>query len=201
MYAPGHVGLALLLTAPLGLYCLARRREHLAIATTLGAIGLSTVPDVDQWVPFLAHRGPTHTVWFALLVGCVVGTLALAHGTARGRVRSPLRLWAGGFALGALTIASHLAGDVLTPTGIRPFSPLSGASFTLELVYARDVAANRNLFAVGWLTTLSYWRFGALLTSGASTPQSSLRDALGDLRHYVLARRSETVPDTDDGRI
>ncbi|WP_394295466.1 hypothetical protein [Halorubrum kocurii] len=42
------------------------------------------IPDWDQRVPFISHRGPTHTVWFALLVGAVYAAIGAALGSSVG---------------------------------------------------------------------------------------------------------------------
>jgi inner membrane protein len=44
------------------------------------------VPDYDQRVPGIAHRGPTHTVWFAALVGLGVALAGGAYALGTGIV-------------------------------------------------------------------------------------------------------------------
>lgn len=60
-------------------------------------------------------------------------------------------LLAGGFAffVGAYAVVLHLVGDILTPTGIRPFQPFSDASYTLNLTRAVNARANEALFTAG----------------------------------------------------
>jgi inner membrane protein len=180
MYAPGHVGLAVSLYAPVGWLLLARGRRRLALGGGLCAACLSTLPDVDQFVPFLAHRGLTHTVWVAAAVGLVVGALGVGYGRRRARETGPVDRLAVGVAVGALPILAHLLGDVITPMGVRPFAPLWNASFTLDLVPARDVTANRGLFAVGGLATHASWWLGSRYSLGDGGPSESGRDPRGD---------------------
>lgn len=75
MYQTGHVGLALLCWTPLGTVLVARGRVGLAITTGLLCLWLATLPDVDLSVSVLRHRGPTHSVTFALVVAVAVGAL------------------------------------------------------------------------------------------------------------------------------
>jgi inner membrane protein len=44
------------------------------------------VPDYDQRVPGIAHRGPTHTVWFAALVSLGVALAGGAYALGTGIV-------------------------------------------------------------------------------------------------------------------
>ena len=72
MHREGHIGAALVAYAPVGAVALALGFETLALVGAVAAGGLSMLPDYDQRVPGLDHRGPTHTVWFALVVGVVL---------------------------------------------------------------------------------------------------------------------------------
>lgn len=141
MYAPGHVGLALLSYAPLGAASVRRSRHRLAVAGLVVVTALATLPDLDLYVPLLAHRGVTHTVWFALGVGLA---LVLA---VRAWDESERAVLVGG--LGLLALLAHLAGDVVTPMGLRPFAPLVDTHYTLSLVKSRNPSVNRTLFGLG----------------------------------------------------
>lgn len=80
------------------------------------AVGLASLPDVDQPLSRIRHRGPTHTVWFAVLVGLLAGvgsTLVLGSSLA----------FRFGFVVGTCSILAHLAGDVVTPMGNQPTDP------------------------------------------------------------------------------
>jgi len=144
----------MLVYAPLGFALLIAGRADLAIAGEIGVCWLAMVPDQDRRVPFVKHRGSTHTVAFALLVGAVLGGVGWILG---GR---PAAIGAGslaafGFAVGTLAVLAHLVGDVLTPAGIRPFWPLSGREFTLSVARADDAVANYGLFALGVFATVA----------------------------------------------
>lgn len=149
MYLLGHVGVALLVVAPAAFLLV---RVGRARTTWIGVTGLLSVvmlPDVDLHLS-LAHRGLTHTVWVALLLG---GLLA-AGGWWLGPLGATDRTEAAtvAFATGGGSVTAHLLGDVLTPMGVRPFTPLSSVEFSLALVAASDPAANLALFVAGAVT-------------------------------------------------
>ena len=175
MYAPGHVGIALALFSPVGLYLHRRGQTRLAVAGSVAIAGATLLPDVDLFLPWMVHRGPTHTVWFAILAGVSMGTIGALGGGLRDRsARRALGVGAFGAGLGALAVLAHLAGDVITPMGIRPLAPLSDASHTFDLVYARDPTANVAFLAAGSVATLV--QFGA---APGAEPIASVRSALG----------------------
>jgi len=65
MYVLGHVGISLLLYAPLAWLLLSTGQPAVAALTGLLMIVLAPLPDLDTYTDRLDHRGPTHTVWFA----------------------------------------------------------------------------------------------------------------------------------------
>ena len=153
MYWQGHVGAAAIAYAPLGAWVAATGARRLAVVGLLVAVALSTLPDVDQRLP-IAHRGLTHTVWF-VVAGSIAAGIA-------GSVAAPLIGADAGLAgtivaaAAATALASHLLADVVTPMGIRPFEPLSSASYTFELVYSKNRRANRVLFVAGGLAIAAF---------------------------------------------
>lgn len=148
MYRTGHYGAALLTYAPVGAALLVAGFEAVAVAGGGGVLALARLPDYDLRVPLISHRGPTHTLAFALLVGAVVGggLGALAGTAAPARA---LTLGAFGFLVGALAVVSHLLADALTPAGIEPFWPLSSKNYSLDLVGADSTLGNYGLLALG----------------------------------------------------
>jgi inner membrane protein len=119
------------------------------------AVAVCRLPDLDHDYSWLAHRGPTHTIWFASAVAGLVSV-----GSYAGLSMLPVTLPTLPLALllGAtvfLGLLSHLFADALTVGGgshaIRPFHPLSPHPFRLGLVRADSRFANALLLAGGVL--------------------------------------------------
>lgn len=158
MYLLGHVGISLFLYAPIAAALLSAEPIVAALSGAL-MVGLAPLPDCDTHTDRLAHRGPTHTVWFAVGVGLVVAVVAgigsVAVGTdPTGFFPTPLRTaaWFGG--VSTLAILGHLAGDLITPMGLWPFRPLSESHYTFDLTPSKSPHANRFCFG-GGLVALS----------------------------------------------
>lgn len=153
MKQTGHYGVALLFYAPIALVLLARGNDGLALVGGALAIALAMSPDCDCVIPFVEHRGVTHTIAFALVVGLFVGGAGWIVGS-HADVASSTAFSRFVFVVVTLTVVSHLFGDVITPMGIRPFWPLSDRHFTFKLVLAKNCAANVLLFGLGASATL-----------------------------------------------
>ncbi len=154
MYQVGHYGVALLLYTPLGAAVAMTGYEGAAVVGAVVCVAVSTSPDLDHRVPMLDHRGRTHTIVFALIVG-----IGLAAATSV-LIASPSPIVDVGFVLfaflvGTLSIGSHLLADALTPMGIRPFWPISQQKYTFEVTTAANPIANYVLFALGVLAALA----------------------------------------------
>lgn len=148
MYKEGHVGAALLAYAPLGALAVAVGDPALARAGAVTAAGLAMLPDVDMRLPFLKHRGPTHTVWFAVACGLVSGVLG-GYTALAGGVRAALATGAFTAVVATLTVLSHVLADALTPMGVRPFTPWSNRWYSLHVTRASDPRSNRLLLVAG----------------------------------------------------
>ncbi|WP_408958251.1 metal-dependent hydrolase [Natrinema sp. 74] len=148
MYQVGHYGSALLAYAPLGTVVSLGGRGDIAIVGGLVCVALSTLPDYDHRLPLIEHRGPTHTVAFALLVGAGLAALtAVVVDAASAFVGASVASFA--FLVGVVSIGSHLLADALTPMGIQPLWPLSRRRYSLELTTAANPIANYGLFGLG----------------------------------------------------
>ncbi len=108
------------------------------------AVALAMVPDLDQRVPGVTHRGSTHTAWFALAVGLLLAAVGTVMAVAPSLVGAVT-----GFVVGAGTIASHIAADALTPAGVRPLSPVDDTHYSLNVVKAKNPLANYALLGLG----------------------------------------------------
>ncbi|MFC4438626.1 MULTISPECIES: metal-dependent hydrolase [Natrialbaceae] len=143
MYRGGHAGFNALLYAPFVPLVSRYWSLEIALVGAVIAVGIANLPDIDQFLPRLPHRGPTHTVWFAALVGLLAG-----GGTALA-ARSTPQAFQFGFVVGTCSVLAHLAGDVVTPMGISPFAPLSRFHVTLDWFKSRNSRINRVVLLVG----------------------------------------------------
>jgi len=192
MFPPGHYGVALLCYAVVG-YAL-RSRGYDSDALYGGGIVLSYTlfPDVDGNFAFLAHRGVTHTLWFALAVGglCVVVVASSLRTRSR---RQALRGACWAFFLGSSAVLAHLLADLLNPWGVMPVYPVSATFYSLDLVRATNDAANYVLLAVGLGTVALAW-----VASGRDRKRSSLAVRVSGRVYRRLADRdaeNERVPE------
>lgn len=148
MHQNGHFGAALLVYAPLGFAVAAAGFQTLALVGGVVTVTLATLPDVDHHLPGVAHRGPTHTLWFAVLVGLVVAVAGLALTQSDGHITAGA-VAVFGFLVGTLSICSHVAADAITPMGVRPWTPFSDRHYSYGLVRAKNPVANWLLLAAG----------------------------------------------------
>lgn len=157
MYRNGHYGVTLLAFAPVGVALVTAGLAELAVVVGAGALWLAMLPDVDHDLPGVSHRGITHTVWFALLVGAALGAVGFAVGqVGLGAPLSPRMLGVAGAVTGLVSVGSHLLADLLTPMGIKPLWPLSGKKFTLSLWTADSTLGNYGLLSFGVFVTASW---------------------------------------------
>lgn len=147
MQLGGHLGASLLTYAPVGGGLLAAGRDRLAVAGVVIAAASATLPDVDLRFSSVDHRGPTHTLWFALAYGVVLGTAGALAGTVTDRTDARLPAVVG--VTGFLSTATHVAVDSLTPMGIRPFAPVRQRFYGFDVVPSRNQRGNRVLLALG----------------------------------------------------
>ncbi|MFD1633878.1 metal-dependent hydrolase [Haloplanus ruber] len=159
MYRRGHLGVSLLVFALPGAALVLAGRPDLAVVGGGVMLWLAMLPDVDHRIPGLTHRGLTHTLAFAALMGAVgagAGTVLAVVVDGGHTTLVPF-----GFAVGALTVLAHLLADALTPAGVPLLWPLSGRSFSLSLTRADNTLANYLLLALGVCATAA----AALLTA------------------------------------
>lgn len=152
------MGVALLLFAPLGVWLLTTGYPTLAGITGVSMLWLAMLPDVDQRLPGVPHRGPTHSLLFAALVGAVFG-VAFDNLDALLGIPTPGPASEVGFAVGAVTVLAHLAGDVLTPAGVNFLWPLDW-TVSLGVTRADSTIWNTGLLGLGVLINVAV--FGRL---------------------------------------
>jgi inner membrane protein len=156
VYRTGHYGVSLLLYAPVGLALIVLAEPGLAVLGGAGVLALAGLPDVDHRIPGVSHRGITHTLAFAVTVGAAfaVGVYALA--TAGSNTLGPaglVRSVAFAFGVGTFGVLAHLAGDVLTPSGVPLLWPVSSRRYSVSLTRADSTVWNYALFALGVFAT------------------------------------------------
>jgi len=156
VYRSGHYGVALLAYAPV-LYALTAVGRVVAAAAGLGIVlALTPLPDADHDVPLIDHRGVTHTLLFAIVVGGAVGGAAWLVAGPSGLALAPDRaveLSAGAGGAAAFAVLAHLLADALTPMGVAALWPLSGERYSLGLTPADSTVWNVGLFALGVFAT------------------------------------------------
>jgi inner membrane protein len=122
MHREGHYGGALLAYAPLGSTVIALGFPTAGVGGGVLAVALAMLPDWDQKLPLVTHRGVTHTVHFAAVVA--VGTGLLGAGTGASASDATPLVVAGaavfGATTGAVAILAHIGADALTPMGVEP---------------------------------------------------------------------------------
>ncbi|MFW5977638.1 MAG: metal-dependent hydrolase [Halohasta sp.] len=155
MYRKGHLGVSLLVFAPVGYTLTTLGYPELAALTGGVMLWLVMLPDIDHRLPLIEHRGPTHSLAFAALVGGIGAALGVAAESVLS-VDLSLSLPAVGFAIGALTVLAHLLGDTLTPMGVNYFWPVSTRTVSLSLTRADNRWANSGLFGLGLLVTAGW---------------------------------------------
>lgn len=153
MHKEGHIGAALFFYAPLGFLIAVVSGSELAIYGGIVVSGLAMLPDIDMKLPLVRHRGPTHTLWFAVGVGAIMGVLGEASSLQNG-IPVGIAGFLAGFLLGSVTMASHIAADALTPAGVEPFAPLRDEEYSYGLVKAANPIANYALLALGLAVSL-----------------------------------------------
>jgi len=174
MYKDGHLGINALVFAPVAVVVTAVWSVTLGIIGGVVFVGLASLPDIDRYfdpamgwrpqserIPFrerllhrvpISHRGITHTVWFAVLVGgCTAGGvvfLADAYTYTQTPYDATL-VSVYGFFVGAGGVCAHLLGDAITPAGIAPFAPVTQTTYSYTLTNAKNKRANTGLLITG----------------------------------------------------
>ncbi|MBP1986972.1 metal-dependent hydrolase [Halolamina salifodinae] len=155
MYGKGHQGLAMLLFAPILFGLLYIKMYVVAAIGFFVCIGLATYPDIDWSLPFVKHRGITHTLFGAVVLAIVfgVGVYLLMPKLPSILVemisisRGWLALIVGAFVV--IAIVFHLIGDWLTKSGIQPFSPMKKTRYAAGVTTSANPFVNIVLYFIG----------------------------------------------------
>ena len=149
MHREGHYGVALLVFSPIAFVLIATGFLEWVVLGGVVMVGGAMLPDLDMDTPGLTHRGITHTVWFALAVGSLVGFLGVYLGWQRSGFLGAFALGLFGLLVGALTIVAHILADALTPMGVQPFKPFRDDKYTFDVARAANPIANKILLGLG----------------------------------------------------
>lgn len=170
MHQEGHVGLNLVLFSPIA-YWLATQDELLLMGFMLiGVAGMAPIPDIDMRLP-IPHRGPTHSVWFAILVGVIYAAVLVLAGTGE----LELAALAGvGLISGFIGVIGHMLGDMITPMGVAPFEPMTSNWIGLGWVKSGDKRINRYFMQAGAYSMTAALLVGTVGVSSFIEPFSSL---------------------------
>jgi inner membrane protein len=160
MHREGHYGAALVAYAPIVFVLTALNFVTLAILGGAVVVGGAMVPDLDQRIPGIKHRGVTHTVWFALAAGVAGGICGAVFGWSYSPVAA-VAMGVFGMLVGALAVVAHILADVLTPAGVRPFAPVRDDHYTVDVTRAANPIANYVLLGIGILVTAGALALGS----------------------------------------
>lgn len=171
MYGNGHRGLNAIIGTALGLAFFQFTPSPFAfLLTVFTVVGVASLPDIDiHFDPQLAHsssssivtaapinhRGITHTVLFAAIVGVLWGGVFIFLSS----YLRPVLYIAPSIHLGIIAgvagftgIVGHILGDVVTHRPLRLFWPLTDAQYAVGLFQSRHTAVNRTLWYLGQFT-------------------------------------------------
>lgn len=166
MLREGHTGLALVMFSPFAFVFSYFGLFQLLVLGGLITIFTAGLPDFDTRTSFVKHRGWTHTVYFAFIVGggLALGAIYLAMSS-----RSLDIFWievgldvgmlhvVTAFVFGGYGVSLHILGDIITKQGIRPFTPIlprdliegPEKKYAFGWSHAKNKEANIGLAALG----------------------------------------------------
>lgn len=178
MYKRGHLGIGLLILAPM-YYVLLPDWPVLALLVS-GIVVIQGLPDKDQGISWLKHRGTSHSLVSAAFVGAgcagvgwaageyILPPIATGLSTAATSAGTPAAWWGAqlmlydaptmaliGFAVGSGGILTHLFGDIITPMGLQPFRPFSKRQYNIAYISASNPYANSGFFVLGLLAMIA----------------------------------------------
>lgn len=140
----------MLLFAPVGYRYAHTGEPGLAVLTGVVMLWFAMLPDVDHRLPIIDHRGGTHSLLFAALIGGLFGSIEILLTDLFDVAGQTPGMF--GFLLGVFTVSAHLVGDALTPAGVPLFWPLP-RRYSVSITRADNTVANYALLAVGLVAT------------------------------------------------
>ncbi len=169
MYRKGHRGINMMLFAPVLFIMLILEFFLLGIIGFATVVYFASLPDIDLRMKFLTHRGFTHTISFGIFIGVISfiiglfgGIIAMNVGIVRTSLFNMIFIPLYGFFIGFFIVMGHIAGDIITPSGVRLFQKpkhipniriFSDKKYTFNLVPAKSTWANFGFLFLGLLFT------------------------------------------------
>jgi len=102
---------------------------------------LASISDIDLRISLLSHRGFTHTILFALIMG-IFFSLIFVFGNYGSY------FWIG-FLGGFSSVMIHMFGDMMTYHRFKPLWPFSKKEIAFGLFLANNFYANRGFLVLG----------------------------------------------------
>jgi len=138
MHKHGHIGLSLAVAAPIAIIFGYFFGPQWATLTLIFSFITSRVPDFDHRTELIAHRGFTHTIWFAIIISLagaliitqistIAGTGPENAGITLSNITNLLPTFAMTFTGFMIGFISHLIGDIITEAydyTVNPFWPV-----------------------------------------------------------------------------
>lgn len=167
MFPPGHIGGALVMSAPFVRVLGPRQSLWFAAFAVFGG----RLPDIDTTLP-IPHHGITHTIIFVVASSLVLGIVAaaivewyppaaVATATLSLSSRTVFVLTVGGLFVGGI---SHIILDILSvgtaianPKPLHPLWPLHSRRVGLALIPVRAAYTNFGLLAIGAIVFIAVY--------------------------------------------
>lgn len=177
MHHNGHFGVSMILCAPFLLVSLLSEMYIIGGVLCLSMLLFSSTPDIDLQLPFFTHRGFTHTVQFAVLLGLLMGVISffgltyvdtqivsLSQLLQVTVISSILQLSSVIFVGSTLGIIFHLIGDIFTPTGVNLFSKANNYGYSLHICKANSKFGNESAMKLGFMSIGLTFIYGFTIT-------------------------------------
>lgn len=161
MFRKGHLGVNLFLASPVVSALLANGNVLLAGLFVVVVLVTEPLPDIDSTELIdIEHRGPMHSIVFAVFVGLLASVLGMGIGLITIAAIDPIEFAViSGFA-GLYGVLFHLLADTLNPMGVRLLWPHVDRAYhfplTDRLYDAGDPVANQMLLEIGRITFLTH---------------------------------------------
>lgn len=163
MHSQGHFGVSMVLCAPVLFVSIISEMYVVGVLVCGLMLMFSSTPDIDLKIPWVSHRGFTHTVHFAILFGGFMSIVSFVALTSIKELfvieyiiqlsvlSSIVQISSVIFIGSVLGVMSHLFGDILTPTGVHFFSRSNNFGYSLNVCNASSKVGNNSIVKLGFL--------------------------------------------------